>query len=123
MKQKENSDQPTEPGRPTKEYSHELNTEVRSISGGYSLDEEGGIDIEGREVLYAVGNAAVDSTCCGVYGCRFAVVPGYVVKWKYKKNLSGVFVSEVEPIRDHLAKRQIEEILRGVKGVTQVVFW
>lgn len=106
-----------------RDYTHELNTEVRSISGGYNLDAEGKIEIEGREVLYAVGNAMVDSACCGACGCRFAVVPGYVLNWKSKKNADGVFVSVVEPVADQLVKKELEKILRALQGVTQVVFW
>ncbi len=107
----------------TNYYTHELHAEVRSISGSYHLEEEGGIEIEGRKVLYALGTAAVDSACCGSYGCYFALVPGYVVQWKCKTDVAGLFISEVEPITDHSAKKKIEEILRGEKGVTQVVFW
>lgn len=106
-----------------KDYSHELNTEIRSISGGYRLEEEGRIEIAGREVLYAVGNAAVDSACCGVYGCRFAVVPGYVVKWKWKANTAGILITQVEPVMDRPTRREIEKTLRKLKMVTQVVFW
>ncbi|MBI5251933.1 MAG: hypothetical protein HY912_20770 [Desulfomonile tiedjei] len=109
--------------QPRRDYLHELNTEVRSISGGYNLEEEGRIEIREREVLYAVGNAIVDSACCGAYGCHFAVVPGYVLKWKYKRSADGVFISAVEPITDHLVKKQIENTLQDLEGVTQVVFW
>jgi len=106
-----------------REYTHELNVEVRSISGGYNLDEEGKIAVLGREVIYAIGNAVVDSACCGAYGCRFALVPGYVVSWKFKKNADGLSVSMVEPITDHIAKQEIEDTLRIGKTVQQVVFW
>lgn len=107
----------------TKEYTHELNTEIRSISGGYNLIEEGKNEFEGREILYAVGNAIVDSACCGTYGCYFALVPGYVVNWKFKRNDAGISVSVVEPIRDEQVKKEIEKTLRILKGVAQVMFW
>jgi hypothetical protein len=51
-----------------REYTHELNREVRSISGGYELEREEKFDMHGKEVLYVVGNAVVDSSCCGVGG-------------------------------------------------------
>lgn len=123
MKHPVNVNEATQLAPPAREYTHELNTEVRSISGGYNLDAEGTIEIEGREVLYAVGNAMVDSACCGAYGCRFAVVPGYVLNWKSKKNADGVFVSIVEPVADQLVKEELEKTLRALQGVTQVVFW
>jgi hypothetical protein len=105
-----------------KDYTHELNKEIRSISGGYDFDEEGRIDFNGREVVYAAGNAVVDSACCGTYGCRFAYVPGYLVKWKYRTNLEGYPVSEVEPITDQPNREQLTKILQEKLGVTQVQF-
>jgi hypothetical protein len=106
-----------------KRYTHELETEVRSISGGYVLEEEGILELENRNILYVIGNAMVDSACCGTYGCRFALVPGFVLRWKHEKNESGFDISEVEPIRDSRARTEIETRLSAVQGVTQVVFW
>lgn len=106
-----------------REYTHELNIEVRSISGGYNLEEEGKLEVRGKEVVYAIGNAVVDSACCGTYGCRFALVPGYVINWKSKKNAYGVSLSLVEPVTDHMARKEIEDTLRTMKVVQQVVFW
>ncbi len=107
----------------TKEYTHELKKEVRSISGGYELEMEGKIEMEGKEVLYAVGNALVDASCCGTWGCRYALVPGYVVSWKYKKDDKGIPVSTVEPISDEPAKKELSQLLKKKEGVTQVLFW
>jgi hypothetical protein len=105
-----------------KDYTHELNGEIRSISGGYVLVEEGNIVLGGREVLYIIGNAAVDGACCGSYKCCFAVVPGFLLRWKYRKNDTGVDVSEVEPIADQQVRKEIETRLRAVECVAQVIF-
>lgn len=71
-------------------YTHDLKIEVWAISGGYELDTEGKIEVDGREILYAVVNAVVDSSCCGSWGCRYALVPGYVLTWKYRENEEGI---------------------------------
>ena len=105
-----------------KEYTHELDTEVRSISGGYMLDTEAAVEIRGRDVLYAVGNGVVDSACCGTFGCRFAYVPGYVIASKYRADENGVPVSLVEPIGDEKTRREITEFLEREESVTQVRF-
>ena len=107
----------------TTEYTHELNEEVKSISGWYTLEREGTIDIDGKEILFAVGNAAVDSSCCGSWGCTYALVPGYVVDWKYKTNDKGMSVSTVEPVRDNEAKQRISALLECQEKVDQVCFW
>jgi hypothetical protein len=107
----------------TREYTHELNKEVRSISGSYELEKEGTVRVAGREVLYAVGNALVDGSCCGSWGCRYAVVPGWVIRWKYVDNSEGTPISQVEPVTDEDVKRQVTRLLETEEGVTQVRFW
>jgi hypothetical protein len=44
----------------TKEYPHEIKREFQSISGKYILEKEERIEVDGKVVLYAVGNAIVD---------------------------------------------------------------
>ena len=105
-----------------KNYTHELNNEVRSISGGYTLVREETIEIKGRKVLYAVGNAQMDTSCCGYWGCAYAVVPGYVLKWKYDSDDRGFSVSRVEPILDEDVKQDVKKYLQMKEGVDQVRF-
>ncbi len=106
-----------------KEYTHELNKEVRSISGGYTLEREARIEKEGRELLYAVGHAVADSSCCGFWGCRFAVVPGYILKWRYRRDDQGNSVSSLEPIVDEALKKELTKLLEAKESVSQVRFW
>lgn len=106
-----------------KDYTHELNKEIRSISGRYMLEREERIDIEGRNILYAVGNAVVDSSCCGVWGCRYALVPGYVKKWKYKSDAQGNDISLVDPIVDEHQRRMIKGFLMREESINDVQFW
>jgi hypothetical protein len=105
-----------------KDYTHELNEEIRSISGGYELVEEGILEMQGKEVLYVVGNAVIDSSCCGVGGCRYALVPGYVRKFKTRQNEQGLWVSEVEPIVDRATRQEITQLLKEKEIVQQVQF-
>ncbi len=103
-------------------YTHELKQRIQSISGWYELEKEGKLRIHGKEVLYVVGIAAVDSSCCGVWGCRYALVPGYVLKFKNGKNAQGHWISEVEPISDKETHREITQILEEKEWVQQVRF-
>ncbi len=104
-------------------YSHELKKEVLSISGWYELEKEERITHGNREVLYVVGNAVVDSSCCGYGGCRYAIVPGYVLSWKSGTNENAVPTSQVEPIRDPDVQSALRNLLEQGEGVTQVQFW
>jgi hypothetical protein len=107
----------------TGEYVHqELNQEVTAIGGHYILLKEVRLPFQGREVLYLVGAAAFDSTCCGPGGCAYALVPGYVAAWKTKKNENGLAVSQVEPIHDEASQQEIRQVIAGRELVQQVQF-
>lgn len=107
----------------TQEYKHlELQSEVESIGGRYTLDAEERIPVGGREALAVFGVSFVDRSCCGMGGCRFANVPGYVVKWKDRTDADGRAVSVVEPIEDEAAQRRIEEIIKNRESYCQVNF-
>jgi len=105
------------------EYIHQpLNEEVTAIGGHYLLVKEVRVPFRGRDVLYLVGHAAFDTTCCGVGGCAYALVPGFVVRWKEKSNHDGLATSEIEPIHDQRAQRELERLIQKQEMVHQVVF-
>ena len=96
------------------EYLHEpLNEEITSIAGHYTIDKEERLSFKGREVLYVVGHAIVDSSCCGTTGCRYAMVQGTIIDWHAKTGDRGHPVTMVERITDPIdrdsIKKQIEE--------------
>lgn len=84
-----------------KEYTHlPLNQEVRSISGGYILEKEARIRMDGLEVLYVTGMGVIDSACCGTGGARYALVPGILREWHARTDPEGNAVSLVSRIAD-----------------------
>jgi len=105
------------------EYIHqELYQEITAIGGEYILVKEVRLPFEGRDTLYIVGHAAFDSTCCGVSGCAYALVPGFILQWRRKQNMEGLFVSEVEPIRSETTQAQIRELILEKEITHQVQF-
>jgi hypothetical protein len=106
-----------------KEYTHALHTEVLSISGSYELQKEERRVYDGREFLYAIGNAIVDTSCCGYGSWQYAVVPGFLVSWKSRKNEAGHPVSDVELISDEKTRQAISKVLQAVESVSRVQFW
>ena len=99
-----------------------LNKAVRSISGHYILSQEKRLSYSGREVLYFIGCAVVDASCCGPGGCSYALVPGYVKDWKYKTGSDDLPVSRVEPIRDATVQSGIRRAIMKKESVQQVDF-
>ena len=105
------------------QYLHqEPGTEVRFIAGQYTIVEEQRLASRGREVLYVVGIAAVESTCCGTQGCRFVNIPGYVVAWKTRLSESGMLISIVEPIVGEAEQSEIREMLDRRFPYSQILF-
>jgi hypothetical protein len=99
-----------------------LNQAIRTISGHYVLSREEQLSYNGRKVLYLVGCAVVDSSCCGPGGCAYALVPGYIRQWKYKLNAGNLAVTQVEPIRDEADRQALRQLIKEKEGVQQVNF-
>ena len=106
-----------------REYVHEkIDSEIDTISGHYTFHKEVRLVFGERVILYTVGSAVVDRSCCGVGGCGFAVVAGYIITWKIKTDEQGKFISEVEPISDKSTQQRIVKLIKHSEIVNQVQF-
>jgi len=105
-------------------YTHlSLNDEVCSISGHYCPRQEVRAMVNGREILYVVGQATVDGSCCANGDWDYALVPGFILNWQNSKNESGQPTSEIEPITDFDTRTAISQLIKSSSTVTQVNFW
>lgn len=110
------------------EYTHtRINEEVYCIAGYYAPGKEGRIKYKDKEVLYVLGNASVESGCCGPGSWSYVNVPGYVIHWQTKTNESNLLVSDIEPVHDKNERLEIEKILRDSEPTTcdvlEINFW
>ena len=99
-----------------------LDEEVVSISGHYSLTQERILEYRGREVLYFLGYAVCDTSCCGAGGWGYALVAGVLLSLRVAKDASGRWVSRVESILDEAEKKEIAQKIAKETSVSQVVF-
>lgn len=107
----------------TQDFTHpQLGREVTAIGGHYVFGQEIRMPYHNREILYFVGYAVLDSTCCGVGGVAYVLVAGFIRQWKYKKNLNNVFVSKVEPIQDQRVQKDVRSLIQKKEMVFQVTF-
>jgi hypothetical protein len=105
-------------------YTHlPLHKDVEALAGYYTPLKEGRLKYHGREVLYIVGQAAVDSSCCGAGNYRYVIVPGYIINWQKEKNEAGLPVTEVETISDKTSLEEMAAIIRDTEHISQVEFW
>ena len=56
-------------------------------------------------------------------GCRYAIIPGTIVRYKTKTNEQGQSVSEVEAINDEEMQKEIKRLIEADEFVQQVNFW
>jgi len=99
-----------------------LNKAVRTIGGRYILSQEKRLSYNGRQVLYFIGCAVVDSSCCGPGGCTYALVPGYIEQWKYRLTPGNLPVTQVNPIRDKDVQKALRRLIKEKEPVQQVNF-
>jgi hypothetical protein len=105
------------------EYAHQaLHQEITAAAGHFVLVKEVRLPFQGREILYLVGHAAFDTTCCGAGGCAYALVPGFILVWKGQTNRDGLAVSRVEPIHARDVQKQVQESIERRDLVHQVIF-
>lgn len=57
-------------------YRHEDHARQEFVNGHYELRELKHAVVDGHDVLYCLGNALLDNSCCGSFGCAYALVIG-----------------------------------------------
>ena len=100
----------------------EMNATVKAIGGEYVFLKEEVLAYQEQEVLYLVGCAIFDTTCCGTGGCCYARVPGFIRDTKYRTNEDGRPVSRVAPIADPLVQKEIRKAINSRETVQQIEF-
>jgi len=106
-----------------KEFVHPpLDEPVAAIGGRYVFTAEGQLPLDGRVLLYLAGWAVADATCCGVGGCAYALVPGWIIDLRQGVSPDGRAVSRVEPIKAPAMQQRLRRLLIETTGVSQVVF-
>jgi hypothetical protein len=101
---------------------HDLGEEVRSIGGQYTLTKEERLVYDNREVLYVIGFASLDTSCCGTWGSNYAMVLGYIKEWKIKKSKNGRDISRVETITRPNHQSDIRELIMGREKIQDLWF-
>jgi hypothetical protein len=105
-------------------YTHlELNKDILAPSGYYTPHKEVRLKYNGREVLYVLSQAVIESSCCGASDFNSALVPGFIVRWRAETNKDGLPVSEVEPIADEKIRDEIRKIIKQNDHITRTEFW
>ena len=92
------------------------------MAGYYTPLKEIRLKYDGREVLYVVGQAVIESSCCGIGSFTYVLVPGYIVRWQKEKNKNGLPVTEVEPVSDKVSQENLRRIIKEAEHILQIEF-
>ena len=49
------------------------------VNGHYELGDLKQVAIDGHRILYRLGNASLDNSCCGNFSCAYALVIGEII--------------------------------------------
>lgn len=105
------------------EFTHPvLNEQVSAIGGHYVFTREVRAVFAGKEVLYYTGYFVMDRSCCGVGGCAYALVAGFVQDWHCASAADGRPVSRVRPVTDSKWQENIAAGIKKADPMTQVSF-
>jgi hypothetical protein len=108
----------------TMEFTHpRLDEEVRTLSGYYVPREEHLLPHDGREVLYIVGDACIEASCCGVASWSYVQVPGFLIRRGLHGEGTAPTVSEVETIEGKEARNAVTESLLKLYPGARVEIW
>jgi hypothetical protein len=91
------------------------------IAGYYTPEREVRLSYRGREVLYVVGQAVLEASCCGTGKWRYATIAGYVERWHSASEM-GRPVSEVQPIDDERERTEIRKIIEDRESADLIQF-
>ena len=109
--------------RVTASYRHfELGKDIATgIAGYYTPEKEVRLAYNGREVLYVVGEAMLQSSCCGVGNWVYVAVPGYILDW-HGSNEEGRPVTAIEPISDPQTREDIRKMIEDRESTDRIQF-
>ncbi len=119
----ENASRPRD-GSGVRQYAHQkLGEDYGGIAGYYTPLKEIRLDYKGRQILYIVGRAVIESSCCGTGNWPYALVPGYIIEWQQSINPNGLPLTSVELIEDPEVKKDLLNIIRRREELDCITFW
>jgi hypothetical protein len=95
----------------TRYSSEDFGNEVAAPSGYYVPLEEGSVYYNGKRLLYVLGTACMEASCCGIGSWQYARVEGYVVENDSSQSQSEGTGNEIETIVDDAERKTITKLL------------
>ncbi len=107
----------------TFDYEHRVPQRVEYVNGSYHLHCIKQLQVQEREILYCLGDAELDNSCCGLIGISYALVVGEIVAQTVRKTPDGNSVSLIRQIQDMPLERSIRAALLERENISDVNFY
>src|SRR4030042_401350 len=108
----------------TIEFTHpELGQEVKTFAGYYIPLEEHVVPYNEREVIYILGHACIEASCCGSARWGYIQVLGFLVRQNIPGGKGTLPVSEIESIQDEEDRNSIRESLEKKYPSMRIEIW
>lgn len=99
----------------------DLGQEVVAPSGYYRPVDAGAVEYAGRRLLYTLGTACIEASCCGRGSWDYLRVEGYVVAGPSEDPTTGGAV-EIDTIEDAAEKAAITRLIQGKHPEARIEF-
>lgn len=107
----------------TFDYEHRVPQRVDYVNGCYRLHCIKQLRVQEREILYCLGDAELDNSCCGLIGVSYALVIGEIVTHGVRTTPDGNTVSLLRQIQDPQFERTIRAALLERENISDVNFY
>ena len=105
----------------TFQYRHEPTLSQEFVNGAYELGEVQRMRIDGHEIIYRLGSALLDNSCCGSYGCGYALVIGEAISSKQEGDMTVSTVRQISA--DDAIAENLRETLMKQEALGMVNFY
>lgn len=104
-------------------YTHEeLGREIEAPSGYYQPMEEAWLAFQGRHLLYVLGTACIEASCCGVGSWSYLRVEGYSAEDDPAPKLQERGRLSIDTIGERGEREAITALLRERHPGTRIEF-
>lgn len=105
------------------EYEHNVPQTVEFVNGSYQLIAIKIRPILGRDILYCLGEASLDNSCCAATDLAYALVIGEVVVLQVRRTADGRSVTLLHAVEDDVLAAEISRTLLATEAVSTVNFY
>ena len=99
-----------------------LDDPVTAIGGHYVMTGEQQIEYQDERLLVFTGHAIFDTTCCGLGGCAYVLVAGFLKGYRCARDDAGRWMSKVRPVADGRLQTRVQAVVSARLAVQQVQF-